>query len=96
VVLGEATEIVGINIDNAPGVNFSIGNIPSTNKVAQPVGCKWLELVVVRAYDGFNHSGFSLKNNEKALTDDTREGQGFGVQQRPAAHRQQASIGRLR
>src|SRR5690606_37429471 len=47
VTLRVSHEVVRSDIDNAPVVNVARRNQPSRDEVSQPLGCVWIEFVVV-------------------------------------------------
>jgi hypothetical protein len=45
--LVEAEEINGVDLRNGSFVDMSIADVPRADKVAQPLGCVWVEFVIV-------------------------------------------------
>jgi hypothetical protein len=42
-----AIEVVGLDINNAPFVYVTWRNVAGVNEIAEPLGCVWINLVVI-------------------------------------------------
>jgi hypothetical protein len=47
VALGVATEVVGLDLEDASLVNVAGGDVSSVDKVAEPLGGVWVDFIVV-------------------------------------------------